>query len=258
MTDAGAILLRPGKEGRRVEPDAVASRPRGRRRRRSPGGWRLPRPRRAETCSGWIVRRSWRAAATARTTTGIAQLRALLGGAVDVVAFDLPHFHGPDECLHLMSFISPLDADLAVAYLPMMPVRLLQILHERDIRLVEVPDDEFDSMGPNVLALGPRIALALDGEPGDAAAHGGGGRRRPDVRRQRDLPERGGRPHLPDPAARARLESRRRPVSFHAMAWQWWLFLHLAGVLAFVGAHGVSMFVLTGSAGSATANGSPS
>jgi amino acid transporter len=28
------------------------------------------------------------------------------------------------------------------------------------------------------------------------------------------------------------------------MAWQWWLFLHIAGVLAFVGAHGVSMVVL--------------
>jgi hypothetical protein len=28
------------------------------------------------------------------------------------------------------------------------------------------------------------------------------------------------------------------------MWWQWWLFLHLAGVLAFVGAHGVSTFVL--------------
>lgn len=28
------------------------------------------------------------------------------------------------------------------------------------------------------------------------------------------------------------------------MAWQWWLFLHIVGVLAFVGAHGVSMVVL--------------
>jgi cytochrome bd-type quinol oxidase subunit 2 len=28
------------------------------------------------------------------------------------------------------------------------------------------------------------------------------------------------------------------------MAWQWWLLLHLTGVLAFVGAHGVSMVVL--------------
>jgi hypothetical protein len=28
------------------------------------------------------------------------------------------------------------------------------------------------------------------------------------------------------------------------MAWQWWLFLHIGGVLAFLGAHGVSIFVL--------------
>lgn len=28
------------------------------------------------------------------------------------------------------------------------------------------------------------------------------------------------------------------------MAWQWWLFLHIVGVLAFVGVHGVSLFVL--------------
>jgi N-dimethylarginine dimethylaminohydrolase len=62
-----------------------------------------------------------------------------------------------------MSFISPLDADLAVVYLPLMPVRLVEILREREIELVEVPDEEFESMGPNVLALGPRVALALAG-----------------------------------------------------------------------------------------------
>ena len=62
-----------------------------------------------------------------------------------------------------MSFISPLDVDLAVVYLPLMPVRLVEILREREIELVEAPDDEFESMGPNVLALGPRIALALAG-----------------------------------------------------------------------------------------------
>ena len=28
------------------------------------------------------------------------------------------------------------------------------------------------------------------------------------------------------------------------MVWQWWLLLHLTGVLVFVGAHGVSMFVM--------------
>ena len=82
-----------------------------------------------------------------------------------MLEFDLPHYHGPEECLHLMSFVSPLDVDLAVAHLPMVPVRLLEVLRDREIRVVEVPDDEFESMGPNVLALGPRIALALEGNP---------------------------------------------------------------------------------------------
>jgi len=114
----------------------------------------------------WLDRSTLLAGRGYRTNDdGIAQLRALLGGAVDVVAFDLPHFRGPDECLHLMSFISPLDVDLVVAFLPMLPVRLLQILRARDIGVIEVPDDEFASMGPNVLALGPRIALALAGSP---------------------------------------------------------------------------------------------
>ena len=62
-----------------------------------------------------------------------------------------------------MSFISPLDDDLAVVYLPLLPVRLVELLGERGIRLVEVPDDEFATMGPNVLALAPRVAVALDG-----------------------------------------------------------------------------------------------
>ncbi len=79
--------------------------------------------------------------------------------------FDLPFHRGPDACLHLMSFLSPLDADLVVAYLPMMPVRLAELLEQRGIRTVEVPDEEFATMGPNVLALGPKIALALDGNP---------------------------------------------------------------------------------------------
>jgi N-dimethylarginine dimethylaminohydrolase len=64
-----------------------------------------------------------------------------------------------------MSFISPLDRDLVVAYAPMVPVRLLEMLRDRGIGIVEVPDDEFDSQGPNVLALAPRIALALEGVP---------------------------------------------------------------------------------------------
>ena len=164
MTDAGAILLRPGKEGRRLEPDAVA-RDLAAARVRIAG--RLEPPATAEGGDlFWLDRSTLLAGRGYRTNdAGLAQLRALLGSAVDVISYDLPHFRGAGECLHLMSFVSPLDADLAVAYLPMMPVRLLELLHDRGVVVVEVPDEEFGSMGPNVLALGPRIALALEGNP---------------------------------------------------------------------------------------------
>src|SRR5262249_6603417 len=74
-----------------------------------------------------------------------------------------PHWTGPGEVLHLMSYISPLDDDLALVYPRLAPVRLLELLAELGIETVEVPDEEFESMGPNVLALGPRRALALGG-----------------------------------------------------------------------------------------------
>ena len=67
--------------------------------------------------------------------------------------------------MHLLSLLSPLDADLVVAYPPLLPVALAQLLAARGIEIVEVPDDEFPTMGTNVLALAPRVALALDGNP---------------------------------------------------------------------------------------------
>jgi N-dimethylarginine dimethylaminohydrolase len=84
---------------------------------------------------------------------------------VDVIAFDLPHFRGAGEVLHLMSVISMLDRDLALVYPPLAPVRLLQLLSEHGVRTIEVPDDELDTLGPNVLALAPRVALAVEGNP---------------------------------------------------------------------------------------------
>jgi N-dimethylarginine dimethylaminohydrolase len=93
---------------------------------------------------------------------GIDGLRAAFPG-VEVVWFDLPSWNGVSEVLHLMSLISPLDDDLALVYPRIAPVRLLALLAERAIRIVEVPDEEFETMGPNVLALGPRRALALAG-----------------------------------------------------------------------------------------------
>src|SRR5262249_14019285 len=84
---------------------------------------------------------------------------------VEVVPFDLPHWNGSGEVMHLMSFISPLDRDLALVYPRIAPVRLLELLGERGVQVVEVPDEEFETQGSNVLALGPRRALALDGNP---------------------------------------------------------------------------------------------
>ena len=80
-----------------------------------------------------------------------------------MIAFDLPHWNGAGEVMHLMSFLSPLDRDLALVYTRIAPTRLMWLLAERGIRVVEVPDEEFETQGPNVLALGPRRALALEG-----------------------------------------------------------------------------------------------
>lgn len=164
MTDAGAILLRPGKEGRRGEPDAYAA---DLYAAGVPVAGRLSDPATAEggdmfwlDASTLLIGRGYRT-----NDAGIEQLRLLLAPRVDVIAFDLPYLHGPRECLHLMSFISPLDRDLAIVYLPLMPVRLVELLRERGVEFVEVPEEEFGSMGPNVLALAPRVALALDGNP---------------------------------------------------------------------------------------------
>lgn len=164
-TDDGVILLRPGKPGRRGEPEVV-----GREIEATgmPIRGRLTEPAAAEGGDMCFLDPSTLLVGIGYRTNeaGVAQLRALLEpSGVTVHAFDLPHRNGPDECLHLLSFLSPLDADLAVAYLPMMPVRLVQLLRERGVTLAEVPDEEFDTMGPNVLALGPRVALALEGNP---------------------------------------------------------------------------------------------
>lgn len=164
-TDDGVILLRPGKPGRRGEPEVV-----GREIEAAgmPIRGRLTEPAAAEGGDMCFLDPSTLLVGIGYRTNeaGVAQLRALLEpSGVTVHAFDLPHRNGPDECLHLLSFLSPLDADLAVAYLPMMPVRLVQLLRERGVTLAEVPDEEFDTMGPNVLALGPRVALALEGNP---------------------------------------------------------------------------------------------
>ena len=97
---------------------------------------------------------------------GIRQLRTLLGDAVDEVeVVPLPHWRGPASCLHLMSFISLIDQDLALVYSPLMPVPFRESLLARGFTLVEVPDQEFDTLGCNVLAVAPRVCVMVEGNP---------------------------------------------------------------------------------------------
>ena len=69
-----------------------------------------------------------------------------------------------------MSVLSPIDRDLALVYSPLMPIRFRDWLIARGIRLVEVPEAEFDSMGCNVLAIAPRRCVMLKGNPQTRAA----------------------------------------------------------------------------------------
>ena len=109
---------------------------------------------------------------------GIRQLRAILGPGVDVQAVPLPHDQGPGACLHLMSLISPLDADLALVYSRLMPVPFRNWLLARGIRLVEVPDEEYGlTMGCNVLALGAPQVPGDRGQPDHTRPARGGGLR---------------------------------------------------------------------------------
>jgi N-dimethylarginine dimethylaminohydrolase len=94
---------------------------------------------------------------------GVAQLRAGLAPlGVSVLAFELPYFQGPKACLHLLSLVSLLDHDLAVAHPPLMPVPFWQELRRRGFELVEVAEEEFATQASNVLALAPRKGLMLE------------------------------------------------------------------------------------------------
>ena len=159
----GAVLLRPGKEGRRGEPSAIAA---SLTDADVPVATRLDEPVLAEGGDTvWLDERTLLVGIGYRTNPAAVPALADAFPGVEVIAFDLPHWNGSDEVMHLMSFLSPLDRDLALVYPRIAPVRLLELLAERGIAVVEVPDDEFETQGPNVLALGPRHALALDGNP---------------------------------------------------------------------------------------------
>jgi N-dimethylarginine dimethylaminohydrolase len=114
----------------------------------------------------WLDRHTLLAGIGYRTNLdGVEQLQKLCGDDVRVHWFDMPHYKGTSDVFHLMSTLSPIAEDLAVIYKPLTSARLIEFLASRNIKFVEVPEQEFDTMGCNVLAIAPRHVVCVEGNP---------------------------------------------------------------------------------------------
>jgi N-dimethylarginine dimethylaminohydrolase len=165
VTDRGAVILRMGKALRSGEETAMAG---CLEAAGVPVLYRLHGEARAEGGDLlWLDHDTLAVGQGFRTNAeGLRQLgEALSDLGVQIVPVPLPYFTGPEACLHLMSLISVVDWRTAVVYLPLLPVPFWQLLVDRGFRLVEVPEVEFPTMGPNVLALAPGRCLVLEGNP---------------------------------------------------------------------------------------------
>jgi len=164
-TDRGIVLCSMGKEARRAEPAAQKAQFKA---------WGIPvlgeiggEGRLEGGDVAWLDERTVAVGRGYRTNDeGIRQFRALLGDAVDdLIVVALPHRRGPGDVFHSMSIFSPMDRDLAPAHSPPMPVPFREELLERGFELVGVPDEEFETMAANALAVAPRKCLIVEGNP---------------------------------------------------------------------------------------------
>ena len=165
LSPAGAVFCRMGKVTRADEP--LAQRDVLRRAgARIAGGITSP-----GSLEGgdllWLDERTVAVGHGKRTNAdGIRQFEDVLGDwAGELIVVPLPDDPGPHDVMHLMSFVSPVDQDLAVVFSPLLPDAFGTFLLDRGYRLIEVPPDEYDTMGANVLALGPRDCLMVEGNP---------------------------------------------------------------------------------------------
>ena len=160
IADGGAIPLRPGKPNRAGEPGVLEA---WTRSRGIPTLGRIEAP---GTLEGgdtfWLRPDLLCVGRTLRTNdAGARQLASIVGG--DVRVFDVPYWKGPDELVHLLSVISPVADDIAVVFLPLLPAGLYELLADLGIRLVEVPEEEYPTLGCNVLAVRPGVVVTAEG-----------------------------------------------------------------------------------------------
>ncbi len=162
VTDRGAIPLRPGKPNRRAEPALLEA-------WTSAAG--IPTLGQIEppgTVEGgdtfWLRPDLFCIGRSLRTNdAGAHQLSRLVGG--DVRIFDLPCWRGEEELVHLLSVISPVTDDLAVVYPPLLPAGLWELLRDSEVRTIAVPDEEYPTLGCNVLAVRPGVLVMAEGNP---------------------------------------------------------------------------------------------
>ena len=113
----------------------------------------------------WIDEKTVTAGLTYRTNNkGIDQLRKILSTiSIEVFSVDLPHWNGPVDVLHLMSLISPLNENLFLIYKKLLPISLLKLLKKLDIKTISIADEDYDSLGCNVLPLSTTKCLITSG-----------------------------------------------------------------------------------------------
>jgi len=165
ITNAGAVILQTGKVARRGEGPAMQD---------ALNGWGVPI---LGTIEGgataeagdmiWLDSRTLLVGRGFRTNqAGIEWLSLLLQPLdVTVIPVPLPYWTGPEDMLHLMSFMSLLDTNLAVVYRKLLPVPLYELLVERGVTLVDILEDEYMTLGCNVLAVAPRRVVMASGNP---------------------------------------------------------------------------------------------
>ncbi|HYH12309.1 MAG TPA: arginine deiminase family protein [Thermomicrobiales bacterium] len=164
-TDGGILLCRPGKEVRGSEVEMARE---AARALDIPIVGEIKAPGTAEGGDMlWLDQNTLAIGEGYRTNAaGIDQIQVFVRPlGVDIVRVPLPYWHGPSECLHLMSLISPVDEKLAVVYKPLMPVPFVQLLEQDGWSFVEIPDEEFATQGCNVLAIAPGKVLMLKDNP---------------------------------------------------------------------------------------------
>ncbi len=169
-TKHGLILCRMGKESRRGEPEALEAFAKS-------AGWPvLGAVHEPGTVEGgdvvWLDDGTLAVGHGYRTNAeGIRQLRAMTAGFVsEFIEVPLPHWDGPDDVLHLMSLLSPVDRGKLLVHSRLLPVPFRRRLVEGGYDLIEVPEAEYPAMGTNVLAVAPGKCVALAGNPRTHAA----------------------------------------------------------------------------------------